>query len=120
MFRSDILTLVKASPEVVYNEHGFPTMGNSILRRTVYGEMKSISTTEFYKAAQAGICAALKFKMWKFDFEGETLAEYHGRLYQISRTYEIAGSDEIELTLSDQAQKGAAVDTAVEGGALNG
>lgn len=80
-------------------------IGNAIAdtqRKPVFCKVKSIDRTEFYQAGQKGLKPAYKFTMFKGDYEGEQLVEYHGVNYAVYRSYEIPDSDDLELYVKDK------------------
>lgn len=69
------------------------------VRREVLAKQLSIGTTEFYQAAATEYKPEIKFVLADYlEHNGETFAEYDGKLYRIMRTYR--AGQEIELTLT--------------------
>ena len=62
----------------------------------VYADVKSISQSEFFAAAQNGFKAQYQFKIWPDEYENQPYVEYAGERYSIYRTYEPSGQ-KIEL-----------------------
>lgn len=98
----DEITLIAQTPPAEkVNENGFPNAAEET-RTTVFGNVKSVGYSEFYKAAQAGFEAEMKCDVYAEEYHGERLAEYEGRRFKVIRTYrDPKKPDEIELTLSD-------------------
>ena len=68
-------------------------------RREVFAKQNNIGTTEFYQAATTDYRPEVKFTLSDYyDYNGETFAEYEGKLFRIMRTYR--AGQEIELTLT--------------------
>ena|SRR5690554_5479246 len=65
--------------------------------REVLCEVKSISQTEFYQAAQTQLRPELKVIMDADEYEKEVRLEYDGEEYKVIRRYKTDGH-EIELT----------------------
>lgn len=65
--------------------------------REVLCEVKSISQTEFYQAAQTQLRPELKVIMDKDDYQKEVRLEYDDEDYKVIRRYKTDGN-EIELT----------------------
>lgn len=65
--------------------------------REVLCEVKSISQTEFYQAAQTQLRPELKVIMDADEYEKEVRLEYDGEDYKVIRRYKTDGN-EIELT----------------------
>lgn len=65
--------------------------------REVLCEVKSISQTEFYQAAQTQLRPELKVIMDKEDYQKEVRLQYDDEDYKVIRRYKTDGN-EIELT----------------------
>ena len=65
--------------------------------REVLCEVKSISQTEFYQAAQTQLRPELKVIMDKDDYQKEVRLQYDDEDYKVIRRYKTDGN-EIELT----------------------
>lgn len=105
-WRDQITLISLAEPSERTNEHGFHVKQKEAAT-TVFANKKSVGYSEFYKAAQAGYETTLKFDVYKAEYAGQKLAEYGGKRYRILRSYEDPKKpDEVELTLSDLAERG--------------
>lgn len=78
------------------NEIGDPV--KEIQKLTRYAEKLEIGQKEFYQAAATGLKPEIKFKIWKFEYNGEMFFEYEGRTYKIIKTYVKKDEEKIELT----------------------
>lgn len=89
------------------NDNGFSLPAEET-RTTVFGNKKSVGYAEFFKAQQAGISEEMKFDVFTEEYEGQPLAEYGGKRYEILRTYvdPKTSGEYTELTLSDLSQRG--------------
>lgn len=100
----DVITLIaETDPQSITDNKGFynaPTETG----RVIYANKKSVGHTEFYQSAQAGILAEMKFDVRAADYSGESVVEYGGKRYAITRSYAQKNGDIIELTLSDLSQ----------------
>lgn len=67
--------------------------------KNVLCTVHSASRSEFYQAAQAGRKPEFEMEIFAGDYDGEPLARYDGRLYDVVRTYRPQGDDYIILTL---------------------
>lgn len=76
------------------NKYGVPEKKES--PKDVFCEVHSISRSEFFNGAQAGLKPELKFTIFRFDYSGETVLEYKGVRYVIYRTFN-QDSDYTEL-----------------------
>lgn len=63
---------------------------------TIFCNIKSISQSEFYQAAQAGLRPSITFIVHLFEYEGQKKVKYNGLEYNVIRTY-ATGLEEIEL-----------------------
>lgn len=64
--------------------------------RAVYGQMTSVTATEFFSAGQNGISPEFRLTMFAPDYQGERDLCYDGRIYSIYRTY-YGRNDQLEL-----------------------
>ena len=71
-------------------------------RRDVYGTVESVGANEFFAAAEVGLKPEYRVTVWSDEYEGESVAELHGRRYTIYRTY-LRQSGKIELYLTAKA-----------------
>lgn len=103
---NETITLIATSPpENLTDDDGFAT--DPVETATeVFGNRKSVSSSEFYRAAQTGIAVVMKYEVRSIDYSGQTIAEADGNRYRILRTYDIDG-ETTELTLSDMAERSA-------------
>lgn len=70
--------------------------------REVFCNISSIGGLEWHEAARNGLQAEYKVTMFRWDYEGESLAELEGVRYDVYRTF--AGKGEsIELYLQKRA-----------------
>jgi SPP1 family predicted phage head-tail adaptor len=76
-------------------EQDIETPGNPI---SVFGGVKDISQTEFYKAAQSEYKPSIKIVLWIYDYNQEKEFQYDGNTYRVLRKYRPEDSEFIELT----------------------
>ena len=94
MMKANVVDLITVSPEAA----GVGTEPIDT-RRTVFCTVRSIGQQEAYLAMGQGLNPELKVILeHDFEYEGESLCEMDGVLYQILRTY-VTETDGIELTL---------------------
>lgn len=60
----------------------------TIKKRKIFVEKKSIRQSEFYQAASTGLKPEITFVLWSQEYKGESKVEYDGKTYSIIRTYE--------------------------------
>lgn len=68
----------------------------TITRKPVYGQISSVTASEFFAGGQNGFQPEYRITMFGPDYEGEDLVEIDGVIYSIYRTYR-ARNDRIEL-----------------------
>lgn len=66
------------------------------IERPVFGQVNSVTASEFFSGGQNGFKPELRFTMFGPDYQGEEVIRYEGNLYTIYRTYR-ARTDIIEL-----------------------
>lgn len=89
----DVIKLV--AKEYVKNSYGVPIESRTY--REVYCQIHSITRLEFFDAGRNGLNPAFMFTTASVNYNGESLLEYQGKTYSIYRTYQVPGTDYIEL-----------------------
>lgn len=69
---------------------------------TVFAEISSVSQTEFFSAGRLGLQPSLKCVIYDFEYGGEPIVKWNGKLYSVYRTYLVNGTDKIELYLEER------------------
>ena len=92
MDRSDVITLLTTT----YTTDDYGVNTATTTGKDVYCQVDSISMTEFYEAGRNGLNPEDRFRMFAYDYSGETLIEYNGNVYAVYRTY-LRRDDTIEL-----------------------
>ena len=102
MDRSTVFYLLANS--ATQNEYGEFVASDT--KRTVFGDVQSVSRAEFFAAGSEGLRAEYQIRMFAPDYEGEKIAqlEIGGQLYQfaIYRTYFDTRNETVELYLADR------------------
>lgn len=91
--RTEELTLIKKTFES-------DLIGNQIEKTQesiVFCEVKSISRTEFYQAAQSGMKPQAAFIIYGFEYDNQESVRHNGIEYKVIKTYKINDND-LELT----------------------
>lgn len=103
IWADEITLIAQTEPAERLDTNGFP---NELVETeaTVYCNKKSVGYQEFFKSQQAGVQVDYKVEVHTVDYNGQQLAEFEGKRYQILKTYGI-DDDTIELTLSDLRQQ---------------
>lgn len=92
MDMSTVITLISISK--TQDDYGvWRTTEN---KKEVYAQVDSVTRQEFFEGGRNGLNPEYRFTMFRFDYEGETIAEYGGNRYSVYRTY-IGRNDTIEL-----------------------
>ena len=65
--------------------------------REIFARVGSVGRNEFFSAGEAGFRPEFQFTIFDQEYRGEALCEYEGTLYSIYRTYNVPGSDALEL-----------------------
>lgn len=94
----DLLTLIAVSYEQ-------DNIGQQIAAETsadVWAHLRSVSRSEWYAAGRDGMQPAIVAEMPIVNYHGERTAVWHGKRYNVYRTYFVDGSDVIELYLEER------------------
>lgn len=98
---------------IVLKKQNTPTYdqyGNEVITytdRQVYAMPRGVYNAEFYNAAQAGLHPSITFDLTnRADYEGETLLDYEGELYNVIRTDWTAQRDKISLVCEKRVNNG--------------
>lgn len=92
MDRSTSFYLV--SPTISTDTYGVQTKTET--RKQVFGQVDSVTASEFFEGGRNGLSPELRFRMFQYDYSGETIVEYELKRYSVYRTYR-ARNDTIEL-----------------------
>lgn len=99
-----IATLKKESGDIRrYDDYGNEEI--TYINRTVPVLPKAVYNSEFYNAAQAGLHPSITlFIANRADYQGETIVEYDGKLYDVIRADWKAQRDGITLILQERVK----------------
>lgn len=89
----DVIKLV--AKEFVKNEYGVARETRTY--REIFCQIHSITRQEFFDAGRNGLNPAFMFTTAAVNYNGESLLEYQGKTYSIYRTYQVPGTDYMEL-----------------------
>ena len=73
-------------------------------KRLVFGQLSSVSASEFFAGGQNGLKPEFRIVMFAPDYYGEKTLEFNGEVYTIYRTY-LSRNDMIELYVEKRAGK---------------
>ena len=94
---SDEICLIRTEP--AKNGNHLP-YDREIGRSTVYGDIGSVTRSEFYLANQSGKRADITVILLKEEYHGEHLVETDGGKYEVLRTFS-RGPEKIELVCTN-------------------
>lgn len=80
----------------------FDDIGNQIStenKKSVFGNIESVSQSEFFSAGQSGFKADFKVLIWGFEYSGETIVELNSIRYSVYRTF-LRKDEKLELYLT--------------------
>lgn len=83
MDRSSVIWLI--SETYAKNEYG--VMEATQTRRKVFANCTSVSMEEWSNGGRLGLNPEFRFQMLEFEYHGEEILEYKGKMYAIYRTY---------------------------------
>ena len=92
MDRSNVLTLIKT----VYVADELGVQKSTETARTIFCDVSSVTLNEWTEGGRIGLNPELRFTVFLYDYDEETICEYNGKRYAIYRTY-IGRDDTIEL-----------------------
>ena len=96
---NDVIELGK--PAVVEDDYG--NQSKEYIFKEVFAEVKSVSQSEYYTAAQSGFKPAFKMILADYyDYDEEDTVLYGGVLYHIIRTYR--NGLQLELTVEKKIE----------------
>lgn len=83
MDRSSVIYLV--SNNKTQNELGIWV--DNLTERKVFAEVSSVGQSEWFEGGRNGLNPEYRFRMFAYDYNGESLVRYNGNIYSIYRTY---------------------------------
>lgn len=98
MDRSRVLTLIAQG----YAADSIGQMVSTETRRDVFCNVTSVSASEFFAAAQAGLKPEVRTTLFAPDYQGEKIVELDGVRYSVYRTY-LGKKETVELYLERKA-----------------
>lgn len=90
--RSDVISLLSMSR----TQNSFGGWEETPVSVQIPCRVESVSRTEFFEAAKAGMRPEWRFTVFSGDYHGETECDYKGSAYSIYRTFHGEG-DFVEL-----------------------
>lgn len=80
----DVITLI--SETKAQNDFGVWEMTET--GKQVFAKVHSVTRQEFYDGGRAGLNPELHFDIFKGDYDGQRIVEYHGQRYGVYRVYQ--------------------------------
>lgn len=99
MDRSRVIYLITNNKQK--NEYGVYI--DNTTERKVFAEVTSVGQSEWFEGGRQGLNPQLRFRMFAYDYQGESLLKYNDTIYSIYRTY--VDKDEI-IELYTELKKG--------------
>ena len=99
MDRSRVIYLIKNDKQ--QNQYG--VWVDNTTERKVFAEVTSVGQSEWFEGDRQGLNPQLRFRMFAYDYQGESLLKYNNTIYSIYRTY--VDKDEI-IELYTELKKG--------------
>lgn len=65
--------------------------------RSIFATIASVGQKEFFQANAEGFTPDGKATVWQFEYKGERIMVLEGQRYAIYRTYQIPGTNKMEL-----------------------
>lgn len=65
--------------------------------RDIFARMESVSRGEFFSGGQSGFRPEMLFTIFQAEYQGEDELTWNGSAYSIYRTYNVPGTDDLEL-----------------------
>ena len=75
---------------------------NQRTTNTVFADISSVSQTEFFSGGRLGLQPSLKAVVYDFEYNGEEIVKWNGKLYSVYRTFYVNGADRVELYLEER------------------
>lgn len=99
MDRSRVIYLIKNDKQK--NQYG--VWVDNTTERKVFAEVTSVGQSEWFEGGRQGLNPQFRFRMFAYDYQGESLLKYNNTIYSIYRTY--VDKDEI-IELYTELKKG--------------
>ena len=83
MDRSTIIYLVSNNKK----QNSLGVWEDDPTERKVFAEVSSVGQSEWFEGGRNGLNPEYRFRMFKYDYQGESLVKYNNVVYSIYRTY---------------------------------
>lgn len=92
MDRSVVILLIENTPY----QDSLGIWHDNESERKVFAEVESVSQSEWFEGGRSGLNPQFRFKMFRYDYQGEKVIKYGDTFYTIYRTY-VDRNEMIEL-----------------------
>lgn len=92
MDRSNVINLISEK----FERDNKGVMRPVVTKNKVYCDVDSVIASEFFEGHRNGLNPELRFRMFRYDYQGEQLVEFENNIYKIYRTY-LGRDDTLEL-----------------------
>lgn len=83
--------------QVTYSKNAYGISVKEVTEKQIFCRYESITRAEFFSAGRNGLNPSLVFTVFAGDYNGETSLTFHGENYAVYRTYNVPGTDDLEL-----------------------
>lgn len=66
-------------------------------KRQIFCRVESVTRQEYAAAGRNGLNPSQEFVVAAADYQGERVLEWRGKIYAVYRTYQVPGTDYLEL-----------------------
>lgn len=80
-----------------YSEDEYGVRRATETKRQVFVKTKDITRSEFFEGGRSGLNPELRFDVFSYDYDGESILEWHDKRYAIYRVSHYENSDYAEL-----------------------
>lgn len=92
MDKSSVVTLIQTEQQ----RDAYGVMRAVETSREVFCQVDSVTRQEFFEGGRNGLNPELRFTLFAYDYDGETVIEYNGQRYGVYRTF-VSRTDSVEL-----------------------
>ncbi len=90
-------TITLISPSSRYQDEKGVWRTRRAVNREIFARMQSVSRSEFFSGGQSGFRPEMQFTVFHAEYQGEAEMIWNGARYAVYRTYQVPGSDDLEL-----------------------
>lgn len=83
MDRSAVVYLISET----WSQDSYGVSVASESRKKIYAQVDSVTASEWFEGGRNGLNPEYRFRIYRFEYNGEEILEYKGKRYTIYRTY---------------------------------